>query len=133
MADDAADLHRSLSAAVIALDWHEEIRALRGSASYSSADHAARTLAKHVAMRVVLIAMKAAGRMEEHHADSAISVQPLEGRFRFEVGGTTHELAPGQFLVVTERLPHSVVALEECAFLLTIGQQRRPGASPAHG
>ncbi|MBJ7607815.1 MAG: cupin domain-containing protein [Candidatus Dormibacteraeota bacterium] len=125
MTDDAVDLHRSLSANVIALDWHEEIGALRSSASYASADHSARTLAKHPAMRLVLVAMKSGGRMEEHHTDSAITVQCLEGRLHFEVGGATHDLVPGHFLVVTERLPHSVVAIEECAFLLTIGEQRR--------
>ncbi len=133
MADDAAELHRSLSAGVIALDWHDELRALRGSDSYKLADHAARTLAKHVAMRIVLVAMNADGRMEEHHTDSAISVQALEGRLRFEVGGVTHELTPGHVLVVTERLAHSVVAIDECAFLLTIGQQHRTEPSPPDG
>ncbi len=125
MTDEAAEIHRSLSENVIAIDWSEEIRALRSSDSYGSSDHSARTLAKHPAMRLVLVAMRSGGRMEEHHADSAITVQCLDGRLRFEVGGAAHELVPGHVLVVTERLPHSVVALDACAFLLTIGQQHR--------
>ncbi len=130
MTDDAAQLHRALSSDVIAVDWHDELRALRSSDSYGSADHSARTLAKSVGLRVVLVAMKGEGRMEEHHTDSAISVPCLEGRLRFEVAGTTHELSAGQVLVVGEGLPHSVAAVEECAFLLTIGQQHR-GEAPA--
>jgi len=43
-------------------------------------------------MRIVLVAMKAGGRMEEHHADSDISVHCLDGAFRVEVAGTAHEL-----------------------------------------
>ncbi len=75
MTDDAVEIHRSVSANVITVDWREETRALRASASYGSADHSARTLAKHPAMRLVLVAMKSGGRMEEHHTDSAITVQ----------------------------------------------------------
>src|SRR5450631_55838 len=70
----------------------------------SGVGHAARTLAKHSAMRIVLVAMKAGGRMEEHHADSDISVHCLDGAFRFEVAGTAHELEAGLVLVVAERL-----------------------------
>jgi quercetin dioxygenase-like cupin family protein len=120
MTNNAADVHRAISAPVIAIDWKEEIRSLRASPSYQTADHTARTLAKHDAMRVVLVVMRAGGRMGEHHADSAISVHCLKGRFCLDVAGATHDLTPGDVLVVGDRLPHSVVAVDECAFLLTI-------------
>lgn len=125
MANEAADIRGALSAPVIAIDWKEALGSLRSSDSYRTGDHAARTLAKHRALRVVLVAMRADGRMDEHHADSAISVQCLQGRFRFDVSGTIHDLAPGQVLVVGDGLPHSVTAADECAFLLTIGDQPR--------
>jgi quercetin dioxygenase-like cupin family protein len=67
--------------------------------------------------------MKAGGRMEERHAGSHISVHCLNGAFRFEVVGTAHDLGAGLVLVVDERLPHSVVAVDDCAFLLTLGKQ----------
>jgi quercetin dioxygenase-like cupin family protein len=123
MSKDPADIHRALSAPIIAINWQQEVRSLRASDSYRASDHAARTLAKHSAMRIVLVAMKAGGRMEEHHADSDISVHCLHGAFRFEVAGTAHELEAGLVLVVAERLPHTVVAVDECAFLLTIGEK----------
>ncbi|MGI8847840.1 MAG: cupin domain-containing protein [Candidatus Dormibacteria bacterium] len=129
MSDESAAIHRSLSASVVAVDWKEDLRALRASDSYHTANHSAKTLAKHPALTVVLVAMKSDGSMEEHHADSAITVHCLEGRFHFTVDGTAHELDPGQMLLVTERLPHSVQAVEECAFLLTIGEQHHTEAS----
>jgi quercetin dioxygenase-like cupin family protein len=59
--------------------------------------------------------------MHEHHADAPISVHALEGRIQFEVGGQSHQLLPGHLLVVAAGLPHSVTAMEQSAFLLTIG------------
>ncbi len=131
MSDDAGNIQRALSATVIPFNLHEEIRALRAGESFQSADHAARTLAKHTAMRVVLVAMKPGGRMEEHHTDADITVQCLEGSLRFEVEGAVHHLAPGDMLVVAERLSHSVGADSESAFLLTVGEQHRGGDGTA--
>ncbi len=65
--------------------------------------------------------------MHEHHADAPITVYGLEGRIRFDVGGQSHELTPGRVLVVAAGLPHSVHAIEQSAFLLTIG-----GLHPVH-
>jgi len=53
--------------------------------------------------------MTARGRIEEHHAHSDISVHCLDGAVLV--------------VVVAKRLPHTVVAVDECAFLLTIGEQ----------
>ncbi len=59
--------------------------------------------------------------MREHHANSPITVQVLEGRIRFDVGGRTLELEQGHLVGVAEVLPHRVLGVEESAFLLTIG------------
>lgn len=71
--------------------------------------------------RLVRIALKADGVMHKHHADVPITVHCLKGKIRFEVGGRSHELNPCHLLVVVAGLPHSARALEESAFLLTIG------------
>ena len=127
MSENAAALHRALGAEVATLDLGSELTALRSTDSFRESDHAAKTLAKHMALRVVLVAMKGGGRLDEHHTDSSISVQCLEGHLRLEVGGMVHELRPGLILMLIERLPHSVTALDESAFLLTIGEQHHAG------
>lgn len=120
-AADARQQGERVGAPVIELDCAAEIAALRASDSYGRADHAAETVAKQSGLRVVLVALKAGGQMHEHHADAPITVHGLEGRIQFTVGGQSHELVPGRVLVVAAGLRHAVLAIEESAFLLTIG------------
>lgn len=110
-----------LGAPTIHVELNHELELLRASDSYRGADHAATTILKRPGIRVVLVALQAGGQMHEHHADAPITVQVLEGRIRFNVDGQTLELLPGHLVSVAESLPHSVLGVEESAFLLTIG------------
>src|SRR5450756_446637 len=110
-----------LGAPIIHVELDNELELLRASDSYGAADHAATTILKRPGIRVVLVALRRGGQMHEHHADSPITVQVLEGRIRFNVDGQTLELSPGHLVSVAESLPHSVLGVEESAFLLTIG------------
>ncbi len=85
------------------------------------ADHAAETLVKEPGLRVVLIALRAQGRMHEHRAHAPITVQVLKGRVHFRVEERAFELAAGRLLAVAADMAHDVEALEESAMLLTIG------------
>ena len=71
-------------------------------------------------MRIVLIALHAGAEMATHTADGIISVQVLEGKIKFTTDIKTVELSKGQMLALHERIPHSVVAIEETAFVLTL-------------
>jgi quercetin dioxygenase-like cupin family protein len=111
---------------LIEVDLVVELDALRASDSYQMADHAARTIAKHPGIRVVLIALKPGGQIHEHHADSAITVQGVQGRVEFTVGERKVELVPGVLLTVAAGRPHSVVGVDQCALILTIGGSHGP-------
>ncbi len=111
---------------LIASNLSAELEALRASDSYQASDHAAKTIAKHPGIRVVLIALKPGGRMHEHHADSAITAQGVQGRAAFTVGERTVELTPGVLLTVAAGLAHSVIGVDESAFILTIGGLHSP-------
>ena len=126
-AEDARQQAERVGALVIELDCGSEITALRAGDAYVHADHSAETVAKQSGLRVVLVALKAGGLMHEHHADAPITVHGLEGRIRFDVAGRSYELTPGRVLVVAAGLRHSVHAIEQSAFLLTMG-----GLHPAH-
>jgi quercetin dioxygenase-like cupin family protein len=110
-----------VSDSVIAIDLLVELEALRSAASYQAADHAAHTISKQSGIRVVLIALKAGGRMNEHHADAPITVHGLQGTVNFTVGGETLRVTPGVLVTVAAGMLHSVEAIEESAFLLTMG------------
>lgn len=84
------------------------------------AGHYAKTLFKKSDLRVVLISMETATRLKEHHADGAISVQVLKGSIRFTTQGESHDLWPGNVLMLGASIKHDVEALEESTFLLTI-------------
>lgn len=83
--------------------------------------HTARTLFKKADFRLVLIAMQKGSVIKEHHADGTIAVHVLKGKIRFTVQAQAHEVAANHILTLGAAIKHSVEALEDSAFLLTIG------------
>lgn len=86
----------------------------------------AETLLKTAHLRLVLVTMRAGAELREHAAPGPIVVKPLRGRFLFEVDEEARALAPGALLCVDGGVRHRVRAVEDGAFLLTIGW---PGAA----
>jgi quercetin dioxygenase-like cupin family protein len=79
------------------------------------------TLIKTPRLRVVLITMRAGTELHEHIAPGTITVQPIRGRFIFTAGDNEREIVPDNLISVTAGVRHAVRALEDGAFLLTIG------------
>ncbi len=78
-------------------------------------------LLKTDSLRVVLVTMRAGTELQEHTAPATIAVQPLAGRFIFSAGAEEREIVPGDLISVEGKVRHAVRALEDGAFLLTIG------------
>jgi quercetin dioxygenase-like cupin family protein len=106
---------------LIDIDLAAELKALRASDAYQTADHAAKMIAKHPGLRVLLMALKPGGKMHEHHADGAITVQGVDGHVEFKVGESAVALTRGRLLTVAAGVPHSVIGVDESALLLTMG------------
>ena len=96
-------------------------RSLRSDEAYLRGNHTARTLAHEPDLRVLLIAMKAGGRLEEHRAKATASVHVLSGEIRVGLPDNVVKLSAGSFLLLDQGLQHSVEAETESAFLLTLG------------
>src|SRR5687767_7522908 len=79
------------------------------------------TLIKTPLLRVVLITMRAGTELHEHVAPGTITVQPIRGRFVFTSGDDEREIVAGTLISVEGGVRHAVRALEDGAFLLTIG------------
>jgi quercetin dioxygenase-like cupin family protein len=79
-----------------------------------------KTLFKKKDIRVVLICMEAAARIEEHHADGTSSVQVLKGAIRYQTQGKIYNLQTGSLLTLGASIKHEVDAVVESGFLLTI-------------
>jgi quercetin dioxygenase-like cupin family protein len=80
----------------------------------------AKTLVKYDDLRIVLIALRANGRIPGHQAEGRISVHTIRGRIRIRAIQRTFDLPAGSLLALDRGLPHDVEALEDSALLLTI-------------
>lgn len=113
-----------LADSILQFDFSHEIAQLRQEDSWQrGTGRSSKTLAKHPDFRVVLTLMKANTHVNEHRTDARISIQTIMGKIRLHLPARTVELAVGQLLVLDSDVPHDVEAIEESAFLLTVGSR----------
>jgi quercetin dioxygenase-like cupin family protein len=111
-------------------DIARELQQLHAEAGWQSG-HNAKTLVKYDGLRIVLIALQAHSKIQEHHAEGQISIQTVVGHIQVRAQGRTFELRAGGLLALDRGLRHDVEAFEESAFLLTISRRSEDDASAA--
>jgi quercetin dioxygenase-like cupin family protein len=116
----------ALAAPILHFNLDDERQKLLTQEEYQRGGQASTTLVKEVDLRIVLICLRASGRMEAHKASGPISVQPLQGSLRLALPDRTAELAVGDLLVLEPGMVHDVEAIEDSSFLLTIGRTAYP-------
>ena len=94
----------------------------------SLAETKTHTLIRTPAAELIRMVLPAGRDVKEHRAPGEIIVHCLEGRIEFTSMGRTQELTPGRLLLLPPGEPHSVRAVEDSSFLLTI---LFPEAAPA--
>ena len=99
------------------------IAELRDESEYARSGRIGRALVKSAGLRVLLQVLRAGSGIQEHHAPGPITVLGLEGELRFTALGETRSVRPGDLLSLPPREPHSVDAVQDSAFLLTIGPE----------
>ncbi|WPP47994.1 cupin domain-containing protein [Catalinimonas niigatensis] len=97
------------------------IQQMKQEGSWEKSGRSAKTLYKADAMRIVLNTMKAGTEIKTHQANGPISVQVIEGQLKFSTEKESQVLNKGEMLTLQPHIRHSVEAIEETAFLLTIG------------
>lgn len=80
----------------------------------------AKTVLKTPWMRLVLNTMKAGTGIKKHQTKGPISIHCIEGELKLNVEDSSVILQKGDLLTLEENTLHSVDALQETAFLLTI-------------
>ncbi len=111
---------RRLAAPALTFDLADQIATLKQENSWQRSDRNARTLVEEPAFRLVLTVLKDGARLREHSAAGWVSVECLQGKLRLQIGGDAVDLSIGQLVVLQPDLAHTVTALGEAAFLLTI-------------
>lgn len=111
---------RAIDASIISFDLKKEIREIKKEGVWKKNDRNAITLLKTESMRIVLIAMHKDALMREHVSKGMISLQVLEGTITFMTQNSEDDLEKGEMITLHEEIPHSVYALTDAVFLLTM-------------
>lgn len=112
---------RIMDAPMVAINIPDFIAQLKGEVVWETSDRNAITVFKTQGMCILLVAMHKGAVMTEHTTDSVISVQLIEGEVNLETEKKANLLKQGDIVALHEGIVHSVEALQESVFLLTLG------------
>ena len=113
---------RILDAPLVTIDLKDFTKTIKSESAWKEKDRNAITVYKTNGLRMVLMAMHKNAVLERHTADGIISVQVLEGEINFTTDDKEVTLKEGEMLALHRGLHHSVEAVKESVFLLTISQ-----------
>ncbi len=116
---------RLLKAPLVEMDLNNFISQIKEEPTWANSDHNSITIFKSDSMRIVLLGMHENAELKTHKAGGVISVQVLEGKINFNTEQQTVLLEKGQMIALQEKLPHSVLALKESFFLLTLAMDKQ--------
>jgi quercetin dioxygenase-like cupin family protein len=111
---------RSLGGPYRGFDLDEELSCLREEKEWREERRNAITLGKVGGLSVVLLAMKAGDRLEEHSAPGPISLAVREGRIRFTAEDEAVEAGPETLLACDAGVRHGVEALNDAVCILNV-------------
>ncbi len=114
--------HRVMNQPTMVFNIPNELREMKAGEQWKNSHRGAKTLIKNDALRIVLVALSKGMRLDEHKAEGAITVSVAEGSVRFTASGEDRVLATGAVLTLAGGIPHTVEALEESAFVVTVAQ-----------
>ncbi|SRR5579875_808330 len=116
--------HGPLEVPLRVLRLEEQIAELKRDAAWEREGRIGRTLTKEGGLNVVLTLMRAGTALHEHQADGPVTIHCLSGRIELSAHDQTFELAAGDLAALDRAVRHSVKALAEAAFLITLAQER---------
>lgn len=111
---------RLLNATFVEMDLNEFIAQIKSEESWAENDRNSLTIYKSETLRLVLIGLHPNAELKPHKANGVINVQVLEGKIDFGIADHHSILQKNQMIAVQEGVMHSVKALEESFFLLSL-------------
>ncbi|MGY4383269.1 quercetin dioxygenase-like cupin family protein [Pedobacter sp. UYP24] len=114
---------RLLDAKMVTMDMALFKEQIKQEKAWKEGERNSITIFKSEGMRIVMIALHKGAEMKAHTAPCIISVQVLEGKISFHTENQSAELKEGQMLALHAGISHSVHAVEESIFLLTLSTQ----------
>ena len=111
---------RMLNGNLVEIDLNKFIAELKQEPTWVNSDHNSITVFKSDTSTMVLIGMHKNAELKEHTAIGNSSVQVLAGEINFFAEQQKRSMVKGQMITLAANIPHSVTALEESFFLLTL-------------
>ena len=111
---------RILDAPLVEMDLNNFIAQIKDEITWATTDRNSITIFKSDNTTIVLIGLHKNVELKKHQAKGNIHVQVLEGEITFTTEHQTASLEKGQMIALKATIPHSVLALEDSFFLLTM-------------
>ena len=118
------DGERALNAPLVEMNLLEFIKQIKSEPTWTESDRNAVTIFKSETMRIVLIGLHENAELKPHKAKGVISVQVLEGEIEFSTEQQSTQLGTGQMIALQDSIMHSVKAVTESCFLLTLAMNK---------
>ena len=115
---------RILNARLVEMDLNQFIEQIKNESSWTDSDRNSVTIFKSETMRIVLIGLHENAELQAHDADGVISVQVLEGKINFFAEQQSSLMEKGQMIALQANITHSVIALTDSFFLLTLAMNK---------
>ncbi len=111
---------RILDAPLVSIDIPQFVTQIKSEDTWQNSDRNAITVFKTNGLRIVLIALHEDAVMQKHTAEGILSIQLLEGEIAFITDEQSVVIIKGQMVALHKGLPHTVRAIKESVFLLTL-------------
>lgn len=116
---------RLLNAPLVEMNLNDVILQIKNETTWAESDKNSITLFKSETMRIVLIGLHEHAELKPHKANGVISVQVIQGKIEFTAEQQNTHLEVGQMIALQENIIHSVKALTESFFLLTLAMNNK--------
>lgn len=102
------------------LQENNTVANLLDNANFSAGKPTKDKVASISGVNFIKLSIKAGDELPTHHVNKAAFAVLLQGKAKFPIYDTTHEVTPGAFLEIPKDADHSVVAQEDSIFLVGI-------------
>lgn len=103
----------------------EEISKIKADQRSPNQGKRSAVLAKNEHVSIVLAVLSMGEALHEHETEGQITVTVVQGTIRFNALNERVRLSAGGLLTLRPGIRHSVEALEDCAFVITVCAQAK--------
>ncbi|MDQ8143273.1 cupin domain-containing protein [Chryseobacterium sp. CFS15] len=111
---------RILDCKVVEMNLNDFIEQIKSEVTWKESDRNSITIYKSQVMTIVLVGLHEKAELKPHKANGLATIQVLEGRIDFMSEQQSLKMEKGQVIALKEDIKHSVLALTDSFFLLTL-------------